>query len=207
MKATKGRCMGRFREIRWTLLCVLVLMIGGDAAAMERARDIVTLEKRYDELYAFGDIAGALIQAQRIEAAVKKLVGSIHPDYAVALKRLAAVYVRQGRNNQAEAALRLALPILEKAPGPNETDLASTLTNLAFVYRTLDRPAAAEPLSKRVLTITERSWGPNHPLVAEALIDLGKILSDGGQFDEAAAVNTRALAILERAFGPNHPKD
>jgi CHAT domain-containing protein/Tfp pilus assembly protein PilF len=206
MKAARSEQKRTLRRLPRALPLVAALMIAGAAVATAQNGDIEALEQRYDELYAGGDIAGALVQAQRIEAAVKKRVGSNHHDYAVALERLAAVYVRQGRNREAEAALLRALPILEKAPGSNQMDLASALANLAVVYRTLDRPAAAEPLSRRALTITEQSWGPRHPLVAKALIDLRRVLSDEGRFGEAAQAGTRALAILEAALGPSHSK-
>jgi hypothetical protein len=104
------------RRLGWALLTVPWLMISGATSAPAQTADIEALERRYDELYAGGDIAGALTQAQRIEAAVKKRVGPNHHDYAVVLERLAAVYARQGRNGEAEAAFRRALPILEKAP-------------------------------------------------------------------------------------------
>jgi CHAT domain-containing protein/Tfp pilus assembly protein PilF len=206
MKAARSEQKRTLRRLLRALPLVAALMIAGAAVATAQNGDIEALEQRYDELYAGGDIAGALVQAQRIEAAVKKRVGSNHHDYAVALERLAAVYVRQGRNREAEAALLRALPILEKAPGSNQMDLASALANLAVVYRTLDRPAAAEPLSRRALTITEQSWGPRHPLVAKALIDLRRVLSDEGRFGEAAQAGTRAQAILEAALGPSHSK-
>jgi tetratricopeptide (TPR) repeat protein len=194
------------RRLPGPVLLVLSLAIAGDVPAAGQSVDIEALEQRYEELYAGGDIAGALVQAQRIEAAIKKQVGTNHHDYAVALERLGAVYVRQGRNREAEATLQRALPILERAPGPNQTDLILALTNLSAVYRALNRPAAAEPLIKRALTITEQAWGPRHPLVAEALAHLGKIYSDQGQLDHAAAAATRALEILDQEFGPSHPK-
>jgi len=143
MKAARSEQKRTLRRLPRALPLVAALMIAGAAVATAQNGDIEALEQRYDELYAGGDIAGALVQAQRIEAAVKKRVGSNHHDYAVALERLAAVYVRQGRNREAEAALLRALPILEKAPGSNQMDLASALANLAVVYAWSNEPELA----------------------------------------------------------------
>jgi tetratricopeptide (TPR) repeat protein/CHAT domain-containing protein len=194
------------RGLGWAVLLASALMIASDTPAAAQNSNIEALERRYDELYTVGDIAGALVQAQTIEAAIKKQVGANHHDYAIALRRLAAVYVRQSRNRDAETTLQRALSILEKAPGPNQTDLILAFTDLSAVYRALDQPATAEPLAERALMITEKAWGPRHPLVAESLINLAKVFSDEGRLQEAAATSTRALGILDKAFGSSHPR-
>jgi CHAT domain-containing protein/Tfp pilus assembly protein PilF len=186
---------------RWAML--LALAIAAQPTIAQRI-DVGVLEKRYDELYVAGDLAGALAQAEKIEAAVKAQFGTKHPYYAVALERLALANFLRGHNAAAEAAFKRALPILEKFPGPNQSALLSALNNRVDFYRARGRPAETVTYGEYALKVTEQTWGRSHPLVAKVLTELARAYSDEGRDDEADGLATRALAIIDHAFGPDH---
>ena len=96
----------------------------------------------------------------------EKALGPDHPDVALSLNNLAALYNDQGRYADAEPLLQALTGDREKALGPDHPDVAASLNNLAELYRAQGRYADAEPLYKRSLAIREKALGPDHPDVA-----------------------------------------
>src|SRR5262249_61633227 len=92
---------------------------------------------------------GALDRAQPLyERALKtreRLLGPSHPDVAMSLNNLAALYERQNAYDRALPLLERALTIREQALGPRHPEVAQTLTNLAGVYTYKHDFARAEP--------------------------------------------------------------
>src|SRR5260370_35807291 len=94
--------------------------------AWAQPADIGALEQRYNALLDSGDYAGALVQAQKLEAAIKARFDVNHTNYALALNDLANVHEAQGRHGEAEALYRRALAIQDKTLRPNDPQRAVT---------------------------------------------------------------------------------
>jgi len=76
-----------------------------------------------------------------------------HPDVAISLNNLAALYEDQGDYAKAEPLYRRSLAIREKALGPNHPDVATSLENLAALYRATGRSSEAQALERRAAQI------------------------------------------------------
>ena len=110
-----------------------LLTFGALATASAQPADIKAIDKAFQDHYARGNYSAAQTEAQQLERMVKARVGADHPDYAVALNKLAIVYWRQGKYSEAEGLHKRALAIREKALGASHPDVGQTLTNLARV--------------------------------------------------------------------------
>ena len=83
----------------------------------------------------------------------EKALGPDHPDVAISLNNLAALYDTQGDYAKAEPLYERSLAVLEKALGPDHPSVATSLENLAALYRTTNRDAEAELMEKRAAKI------------------------------------------------------
>src|SRR5262249_15540738 len=153
---------------------------------------------------------GALDRAQPLyERALKtreRLLGPSHPDVAMSLNNLAALYERQNAYDRALPLLERALTIREQALGPRHPEVAQTLTNLAGVYTYKHDFARAEPLFLRAIAIREAAAGKDHPSLVGPLGNLATMYVEQGLAERAVPPAERALAILERTLGADHPQ-
>ena len=94
-----------------------LLTFGALATASAQSVDIKVVEKAFQDHYARGNYPAAQIDAEELERLVKARFGADHPYYAVALNKLAAVYLRQGKYSEAEGLYKRALAIRERALG------------------------------------------------------------------------------------------
>jgi len=79
-------------------LAILALAtLGALATASAQPADIKAIDKAFQDHYAHGNYPAAQIDAQELERLVKARFGADHPDYAVALNKLALVSWKQGR--------------------------------------------------------------------------------------------------------------
>lgn len=182
---------------------VLAATLSVSPAAAQR-NDIEAVQKRFNALLGAGKYADALVEWQKLEAAVRARFGTEDPNYALILLKQAVTYQNQGRYDEAEADYRRAVAILEKALGPNHPLVATALDDMAAVYLYEARYPEAEALFKRALTIREQALGPDHPDLAATLNNLSLAYKGEGRFGEAEPMLKRALAITEKALGPNH---
>ena len=107
---------------------------GALATASAQPADIKAIDKAFQDHYAHGNYPAAHTDAQELERMVKARVGADHPDYAVALNKLAIVYWRQGKYSEAEGLHKRALAIREKALGANHLDVGQTLHNQSLIH-------------------------------------------------------------------------
>ena len=157
------------------LALLALTVVSALAPATAQPGDLGAMFKRFTEAYTAGDYAAALVEAQKLEAAVKTQFGINHTDYAAALSSLAGVYWAQGKYAEAEAHLKRALAIFEAKLGTDDPAVAETLKNLALVYWAQGKVAEAEAHYKRALAIFEAKLGKDHPSVA----DMRHLLSFG----------------------------
>jgi tetratricopeptide (TPR) repeat protein len=94
---------------------------------------------------------------------LEKTLGPTHPDVALGLNNLGALYRDAGNYTQAETLHRRALKIRQTVLGPEHPSVAASLCNLAAVCSVLGKYAEAKTLYARSLTIFESNLGPHHP--------------------------------------------
>ena len=102
------------------------------APAAAQQADIDSTYKQFQKLYAARDFAGALIEAQRLEAGIKAQFGANSTNYAAALSNLAIVYSSLGKDGEAEGLHKRALAIRERALGESHPEVAQTLVGLGI---------------------------------------------------------------------------
>ncbi len=118
----------------------------------------------------------------------------------------ARVFVREGKYDDARAAIERCLSIWEPALGKDDYVVAGAVTDLGNVlYETGDLVAAQRAYS-RSLAITEHTLGPESASLAPNLNNLGELSVTLGDYDAAAQSFERAGALWERALGADHPK-
>ena len=199
--------MRRMRVFALTFASALVIAMGSALLpTVAQQADIVAIDKRVRELHAAGDYAGALVEAQKLESAVKARVGTEHRDYADAIIWLGMMHASLGRYADADALYQRALSIYEKALGKIHLDVANPLNGLAYVHVLQGKYADAEVLYKRALAILEKGKGTSHPDVAHPLIGLANVYQLQGRYADAEGLYKRTLAIRENALGTNHPE-
>ena len=72
---------------RMMIACVTLLTLAMHAVLMPAsAQDLRAIHKRFLQFKAAGNYGEALIEAQKLEAAVEARLGTAHRDYAVALQ-------------------------------------------------------------------------------------------------------------------------
>ena len=86
-------------------------------------------------------------------------LGPNNASVAQALNNLAALYLYQGRHDDAEPLLKRSVAVFEKALGPTSPELVESLDNLAALYKDKGRTADAAPLAKRAAAIRARATG------------------------------------------------
>jgi CHAT domain-containing protein/tetratricopeptide (TPR) repeat protein len=194
-----SRCLGML--LGATLLLVIAMAPGG----AQRGENWPAIEKRYQELYDRGDYAGALIEAQRLEAAIRAKFGTRHSGYAVALIHLGVVYKQQGKYAEAEGLLRRALAITEAALGASHPETAKAMVHLALAFDYQGKYAEAVDLLKRASSIQEHALGPGHPDLSYTVSNLGIEYWRMGRYSEAEPLLKRDLAMTEKARGADSP--
>jgi tetratricopeptide (TPR) repeat protein len=81
----------------------------------------------------------------------EKALGPDHPDVAISLNNLAALYFKQGRYVDSEPLFKRSLAIWEKALGPHHPNIAKSLNHLTELYWSQGRYADALPLAQALV--------------------------------------------------------
>jgi tetratricopeptide (TPR) repeat protein len=145
----------------------------------------------------------ALEELQRALALHQKRVD----DVAVArtLDGIAAVYVDQGRLEEALDLDQQAVSLSEKTLGSTHPTVAIFLNNAGNEYYYQGRHAEALVALRRALAIYDKALGPNHPSAMAPLDTTGTVLAALGEYDEAFAFFARARKILEDSGRKDNP--
>jgi tetratricopeptide (TPR) repeat protein len=125
---------------------------------------------------------------------------------AALLGSQAEVLAVAGRHDEAIAAQRRALALLEEQLGPEDIRVAAAHYGLARALIGKGEPAEAEAPAKRALAIEEAKLGPQHPRVASTLNLVGASYQVQHRYEEALVWFERSLAIKQQRLGPDHPK-
>jgi CHAT domain-containing protein len=126
---------------------------------------------------------------------------------ALCLLRLASVYKKLSKFNQAEQLIRQAIAIRETFYGKENSQVANALNNLANLF--LEREAnyaEIESLYKRALRIMKSELGESAPGYAAALNNLAVFYHRQGRYDEAKSRYKKALDINREQAQPQQSK-
>lgn len=173
----------------------------GDAHRVALAR---TLNNLASLLWDTGKVAEAervLARSANIQIAA---AGSNLTKAADLFYNLGALYSRQKRWGEAEAAYRQVLSI-DDQPNGDQLQAAATANKLGIVLKKMSQDAQANDLFHRARSI----WKQSHDTSDRAallLIDLAESFWTSNQQDEAECAVKQALAVVESRFGQNHPK-
>ncbi len=117
----------------------------------------------------------------------------------------ALIHVQQAHHAQARDELARALPIVERARGPEHPDVARLLSYVSAAYEGEGNLRESLAYEERALAIRERALGAEHPDAAASLHNIAGLLGSLGDLEGASAREARALAIWQRVHGPDHP--
>jgi eukaryotic-like serine/threonine-protein kinase len=135
-------------------------------------------------------------------ARVKMDTGDAGPRLRLAyLQARAVVRHEQGRFDDAVAANREALALLDDEPTAHELERAEILHELGLGFVRQDRLDDAHAAFEEARSIWARTIGPEHPTYAAPLANLAWVAERRGAVDEALALLDQADAILRGAEG------
>lgn len=183
------------------LVALLIAFASAPAAAQA---DLQAIDRRMTQFVAKGNYAAALVEAKKLEAAIKARYGTDHENYAAALNNLAFLHATLGQYDEAEELFKRALALREKNAGPNDLQVAKTLDTLSQMYVNQSRLGEAEPLMRRALAIAEKTLPGTDPYVSKLVNDLAVVVEQQGKYLESEGYYKRAIANLELVKGPNN---
>jgi serine/threonine protein kinase/tetratricopeptide (TPR) repeat protein len=134
---------------------------------------------------------------QAIESA-RATLGPRHPQVAETLIKQGFHFIRQHRSDEAEAALREAIGILEPI---GHFDAGSALRYLGFLDMDRERFAAAHETFARAETFLSEKLGPDHPLTWSAVVVEAYSLGRMGRVRESERRLREAVDALIRIHG------
>jgi CHAT domain-containing protein len=106
---------------------------------------------------------------------------------------------RDGRSDEALAALIRCLELRERFLGPDDPLVGRTLGFLAGMYSLVGDYAKAEPLIIREIQITKKALGPDNIQVARDIATLSDVYLGKGDDVKAEETTQQALSIYDRA--------
>ena len=128
---------------------------------------------------------------------MRHIEGDQHPDIAVGLNQLGTILRDEGKPVEAEAMLRQAAAIGQRAWGPDHTDEARIETNLGDLLARRGKLQESERLLRAALRSREKMLPPNHPDIFDGEARLGAVLVQEGRFQEAEPLLISAYHGLE----------
>ncbi len=120
------------------------------------------------------------------------------------LESLATAYYFRGDLATAEAPMREALILRERAFGLIHPETAQAMNNLGVLLYQSGRYDAAMRQYQEALPIYEQVYGPEHPEVATLLNNIGRSALMAGHVEQAEPLMRKALAMTEKFEGPQH---
>jgi CHAT domain-containing protein/tetratricopeptide (TPR) repeat protein len=184
------------------LVVPVIAIVSVPLRAGAQQNDVAVAQKRFQDLYAAGDYAAALAEAQKNEAAAKR-GGTNNFAYVSALNDLARAHQALGRYGEAAGMFKQVLGTLRKNLSPGDARLAQPLANLATVYLLQANSVEAEKLYKQALEISTKAQGGSNQNVALLMSNLADVYKAQARYDQAEAQYKRALDMAEKTGGPS----
>jgi tetratricopeptide (TPR) repeat protein len=152
------------RSIAVLFLWSGIAFFGAEAAAQTEAADAFLAQA--DNLVKQGKYDGALTAAKEALHAVELAFGTSDPRLVKALKETGRICELMERNDEAEAAYRRALALLERLPAPDLNEVAALKAKLALLAAN-PRQAGAAPATEAVKS--QRSFTERELVAPSAL--------------------------------------
>src|SRR5882724_10941082 len=127
---TSMACFGR----RACAAVFAAFLIAGASVQAAAQAELQSIDRRVAQYAAKGNYAAALLEAKKLEAAIKARFGADHEQYANVLNNLAFLHATLGQYDEAEDLYKQALAWREKNARLNDLPVAKTLDGLAEVY-------------------------------------------------------------------------
>lgn len=153
-----------------------------------------------------GDHEAAVAHRRAALALAERIYPPIHRQRAQTLNDLANSILWLGELDEAEAALREALRILEVLyPDGRHVGVTAVNNNLGHTLSDAGRYEEAEPYLRRARELTGELFGRDHRRYGTASANLAALLGRMGRYDEAEAMLHEALRVRRAVLGPRHP--
>ncbi|HTX05397.1 MAG TPA: tetratricopeptide repeat protein [Steroidobacteraceae bacterium] len=120
------------------------------------------------------------------------------------LESLATEYYYRGNLAAAEAPMREALRLRERAFGMIHPMTAQSMNNLGVLLYQSGQYDAAMRQYQQALPIYEQVYGPQHPEVASLLNNMGRSALMAGNVEQAEPLMRKSLAMTERFEDPKN---
>ncbi len=183
----------------------IVVSLFAAVPAFAQRIDIEATNKRYQRLYAAGNYGAALVEARKLEQAVRQLGGTNHSNYPLVLEFVGNSLGGQGQYAEADAVHRRVLAIREKMYGAGSVQAADSLNNLGINKLRQGLYAEAEDYMARAAGIHQQLKGVNSQEFVFVLNNLGAVYQSQGKFTDAEKVRKHVLTVYEGLRGPDHP--
>ena len=174
---------------------------GADGAQHE----LLLLENEAKVARIEGDYDRAEELTDRVIEQRRQTQGGDHPEVALALRDLAAIYVARGDHRKGAALDRRVLGMLEASLGHDHPEVAKTLFDLAET-RFEEDSVEARSLYERSRGVLEAALGSEHPDLARPLHKLAALDERQGDYEVARERHEKALALREQALPADHPE-
>ena len=171
------------------------------AAAESQIREF---SERGRSALASGDLHGAQRLLNRALDAHGENPDAVAPELADDLQQLGSQLVADGKLVEAEATVRGAVTVVERAFGPDDLTVAAHLERLADVLSAVGRTADGLEVTERVLRLRRGALGELHTTVADSYEEQGVLLSRLGRLDEGVRAFEQSLEIRRELLGPEH---
>lgn len=183
----------------------IVVSLFATVPALAQRIDIEATNKRYQRLYAAGNYGAALVEARKLEQAVRQLGGTNHSNYPLVLEFVGNSLGGQGQYGEADAVHQRVLAIREKMYGAGSVQAADSLNNLGINKLRQGLYAEAEDYMARAAGIHQQLKGVNSQEFVFVLNNLGAVYQSQGKFTDAEKVRKHVLTVYEGLRGPDHP--
>jgi len=112
----------------------------------------------------------------------------------------------QGVYDDAVVFYQQALPLFERAVGPEDLRIVGPLAGLADLYQARGEFDRAELLYRRVAFLMEQAFDPSDIHVGAALASTAEAVASQGHYGQAASICERALSIYQATLGADDPR-
>ena len=199
----------------WYRMGLILLKMGEFDKAEEVYKVVLTqtINEReqacvYHELgrvkYNQGDYPEAIIFYEKALENFRKILPSIHLNFANCYNDMGLVYYTQGNYSKALSSYEKTLEIQQRILPPNHPDLAASYNNNGLVYYNMRDYSKALSSHEKALHI-RRTLPPNHPDLAASYTNIGNVYCNIREYSKALPYHQKALEIRQQSLPPNHP--
>jgi TonB family protein len=171
----------------------------GASAGVGEQAEAARLHAEVIRLYREGKYDEALPLAKRVlELREKAAAGGEDLEVARAVNNLAALYLRKGKNEEAEQLLRRSLGIAERRLGAESEFVSDVVSQIGLLKLNQKEYGEAGPLLLRALKVKEKLHGADGADVVPVLLNLTDLYFLRREPEQARGFLGRAASIIRR---------